>query len=154
MRITKTFKQDCKCGWIREGFMIMYSKTKFKTCFLFRQEKLTKELQKSFTWWINTSSIFQIDNMEGLESLDWQWQFFGAKALDHVSFTGHFTFEEKITLLKIRFDCTIVHTESIQDLTTFWNSVAYWNYMAWYSHLKLDTYFITYHGKRYSRKKH
>ena len=23
------------------------------------------------------------------------------------------------TLLKIRFDCTIVHTESIQDLTTF-----------------------------------
>ena len=100
MRITKTFKQDCKCGWIREGFMIMYSKTKFKTCFLFRQEKLTKELQKSFTWWINTSSIFQIDNMEGLESLDWQWQFFGAKALDHVSFTGHFTFEEKITLLK------------------------------------------------------
>ena len=45
--------------------------------------------------------------------------FFGAKALDHLSFTGHFRIEEKITLLKITFDCTIVHTESIQDLTTF-----------------------------------
>ena len=44
---------------------------------------------------------------------------FGVKIMDHVSFTGHFTIEENSTSLKIKVDCTIVHTESIQDLTTF-----------------------------------
>ena len=88
--------------------------------------------QKSFMSFIITTTYCQmlsgIDDTEGLESWlindgipfdrirmggDWRWHIFGVKVLDHVSFTGHFIIGRKITLLNNRFDCTLVHTESI-----------------------------------------